>query len=238
MSVSLAIWITVCTANGVAFLATFRRGLDRGLLCLRWYFALAITGNLCTHFSLLHYGYRSLQYKYAYYGADLSIVVLGYFVLARLVELAFEKSTLKLQGLRTVAILLFTGLAACSAALVYLLRGDLTTAYLGREMEQNFSFLGMLLAILLFLGMNVMQVQGVRFRRVVLAFSLLYSSGAIAYSLGAIIPAMDGIIYFYAIPLTSLAGMALIAYSLWVPEPERKPRPAYVPLRSAQEAAW
>ena len=240
MSVSLAIWITVCAANAVAFLATFRRGLDRGLLCLRWYFALAITGNLCTHFSLLQYGYRSVQYMYAYYGADLGIVVLGYFVLARLVELAFEKSALKLPGLRTGAILLFTGLASCSAVLVYMLRGGLSTAFLGREMEQNFSFLGMLLAILLFLGMNVMQVSGVRFRRVVLAFSLLYSSGAIAYSIAVVVPGLGQIISFYAIPLTSLAGMALIAYSLWVPEPERMPRAARAELglKPAQEASW
>ena len=241
VSVSLAIWITVCLANGVAFLATFRRGLDRGLIWLRWYFALAIFGNLCTHFSLLHYGYRSAQYKYAYYGADLAIVVLGYFVLARLVELAFEKSSLKLPGLRTGAILLFTGLAACSVALVYMLRGGFATSYLGLEMEQNFSFLGMLLAILLFVGMNLMQVPGVRFRRVVLSFSLLYSSGAIAYSLAAILPVLGVAIRYYAVPLTSLAGMGLIAYSLWVPEPERQPRVARAAergLQPAQEATW
>lgn len=239
MSVSLAIWITVCLANGVALVATFRRGLDRGLICLRWYFAFAVSGNFLTHFTLLHYGYRSAQYKYAYYGADMGIVVLGYFVLARLVELAFEKSSLKLPGLRTGAILLFTGLASCSAVLVYMLRGGFMTTYFAMEMEQNSSFLGMLLAIILFVGMNVMQVPGLRFRRVVLAFSLLYSSGAIIYSLNAIIPWFHTIAY-YAIPLTSLAGMGLIAYSLWVPEPVRKPRTARAELglKPAQEASW
>ncbi|MGH9480726.1 MAG: hypothetical protein ACRD1L_01430 [Terriglobales bacterium] len=240
MSFSLAVWITVCLANAVAFVATFKRGVDRGLLWLRWYFALAIAGNLCTHFTLVEYGFRSKQYVYAYYLADLAIVVLGYFVLSRLVELAFERSSLKLQGLRTGSILLFTGLAACSAYFVYAMRGHLSAPFIGMEMEQNFSFLGMLLAIVLFIGMNLMQVQGIRFRRVVLAFSLLYSSGAIAYSLAAVLPAVGLMIGVYIVPVTSLAGVGLIAYSLWVPEPERRSRPVRADLafREARGTSW
>lgn len=242
MTFSLAVWITVCLANAVAFLATFKRGVDRGLLWLRWYFALTICGNLCTHFTLDQFGFRSKQYAYAYYGADLVLIILGYFVLSRLVELAFEKSTLKLPGLRTGSILLFTGLAVCSGYFVYSMRGHLSAPLMGMEMEQNFSFLGMILAIVLFVGMNLMQVQGIRFRRLVLAFSLLYSSGAIAYSLAAVLPSVGLTIGVYIVPVTSLVGIGLIAYSLWVPEPERRPRLASADFGFHQvqvrEATW
>jgi hypothetical protein len=51
------------------------------------------------------------------------------------------------------------------------------------ELEQNLSFLGMILTVVLWIAMNAMFVPGVRFRRVVLAFSVLYSSGAILYTL-------------------------------------------------------
>lgn len=182
---------------------------------------LALTADLGEFLTLRSFGYRSAQYMYTYYLADLAVVVLGFVVLVRLVELAFEKSTLRLTGLRTGALLVFSGLAAGSGAIIYLMRGGLTTAGLAREMEQNFSFLGMVLAILLFVGMNLMQVPGVRFRRVVLSFSLLYSAGAIVYALTVLAPAFFQVAY-YAVPVTSLVGMGLIAYSLWVPEPDRQ----------------
>jgi len=223
----------------VALAATFRRGLDRGLRCLQLYFAVAIAGNCCTHFTLLHYGFRSHQYVYAYYGADLAIVILGYFVLARLVELAFEKSSVKLPGLRSGAIVLFTGLAVCSGVLVYLMRGSLSTAYFGREMEQNFSFLGMILAVVLCAGMNLLAVTGLRFRKVVLSFSVLYSSGAVAYAVAAVLPKSAAAVGYYIVPATSLIAMGLIAWSLWVPEPVRNPRAVRlsIPVGAAGEAA-
>jgi hypothetical protein len=147
----------------------------------------------------------------------------------------------KLPGLRTGAILLFTGLAACSGLMVYLMRGGLTTIYFSYQMEQNFSFLGMILAVVLAVGMNVLQVPGLRFRRVVLAFSFLYSSGAVVYSLNALIPAFHAYFY-YLTPLTSLLGMGLIAYSLAVPEPEarfeRAKAQAAAVARLRQEGAW
>lgn len=220
MTVSFAIWISVCLVTAIALAGAWRRKLDRGLICLRWYLALALTADVGIHLTLLRFGYRSAQYKYAYYLGDLAVVIFGFFVLARLVELAFERSTLKLPGLRTGAVLVFSGLATCSAAIVYMLRGGLSIGYLGRELEQNFSFLGMILAILLFAGMNLMHVRGIRFRRLVLSFSLLYAAGAIVYSLEVIIPGLTAL-PLYLVPMTGLAGMALIAYSLWVPEAVR-----------------
>ncbi|MGN6592222.1 MAG: hypothetical protein ACTHJX_04915 [Terriglobales bacterium] len=241
MSFSLAVWLVVCLADLAALAATFRRGLDRGLLWLRWYFALALASNITVHSVLLRYGFDAPQYAYAYYAGDLAIVVFGFFVLARLVELAFEKSSVKLPGLRLGAIVVFTGLAVCSALVVYLGRGGLSAAAYGREMEQNFSFLGMLMAVILFVGMNAIQVPGLRFRRVVLSFSVLYSSGAIAYSLESVLPNFMSFIGYFIVPVTSLAGIGLIAYSLWVPQPAevavREPKPTMVP-DALREGAW
>jgi hypothetical protein len=241
VSFSLAVWLVVCLADLAAFAATFRRGLDRGLLWLRWYFAIALASNVAVHSFLLKFGYTSNQYAYAYYLGDLAIVIFGFMVLARLVELAFEKSSVKLPGLRLGAILVFTGLAVCSAAVVYMSRGGLTTFSFGSEMEQNFSFLGMLMAIILVVGMNALAVPGLRFRRVVLSFSVLYSSGAIAYSLAAVMPHLVDPIMIFIVPVTSLAGIGLIAYSLWVPQPVEKAvkerNSAMVP-DGLREGAW
>ncbi len=219
MSVSLAIWLSVCSATLIALAATWQCGLGEVRKFVRVYLLAALAEDCATHFTLLKFGYRSAEYKYVYYGADLAVVIVGFFVLARLVELAFEKSSLKLTGIRAGAIAVFTGLAVCSCVIVYMLRGQLSTGSLGLELEQNFSFLGMVLAVILFAMINIVQVEGVRFRRLVLSISLLYGSGAIIYSLTAIIPQFRAVAT-YAVPMSSLAGLLLIAYSLWVPEPE------------------
>src|SRR5690348_4056989 len=114
MSLSLGIWLAVVAAKVVALAATWRPKLDRGLVCLRWYLILSLGADVGEFLTLKNFGYRSAQYMYTYYLADLAVVVLGFIVLVRLVELAFEKSTLRLAGLRTVALLVFSGLAVCS----------------------------------------------------------------------------------------------------------------------------
>lgn len=240
MSLSIGIWLGVALAKVIALAATWRPNLDRGLVCVRWYLLLSLGGDLATFWILNTFGYRSLDYKFAYYISDLAIVILGFIVLVRLVELAFQHSSLPLKGIRTVALLVFAGIAVSSGAIVLLMRGELLITGFAHEMEQNFSFLGMILAVLLFVGLNIMQVPGVRFRRIVLAFSLLYASGAIVYSLEAVIPGALAGVYYFLVPASSLIGMALIAYSLWQPEPERKPRTSRMPelARVSGASSW
>ncbi|MGH9467362.1 MAG: hypothetical protein ACRD1Y_08395 [Terriglobales bacterium] len=220
MSYSLAVWLFGLALYAVAFGATFHRGLDRGLMWLRWYFLLSFGGNLLTLLFFLTLGFQSSQYVFAYYAVDLSTVIFGFVVLARLVELAFEKSTIQLPRLRLTGILLFTGIAVGSGAMVYLMRGHLSSSAYSIALDQNFSFLGMLLAVLLFLGMNVMMVPGVRFRRVALCFSIMYSSSAIGYTLMALLPSMKLFLGLYVLPFIGLAAIGLLTYSLLVPEQE------------------
>ncbi len=203
---------------GLCLLATFRHTFDRFLSFLRWYILVVVVGNIVASVSLSEFGVRSASYAYAYYASDIAATVLGFVVLARLVELAFEKSSLKLPRLRLVAILLFTGIFVGSAAIVYLSRGHLSTGAVGAALDQNFSFLGMVLAIILFGAMNAMSVQGVRFRRVVLSFSIMYGASAIVFSIEAIAPSLLHALGTYVIPAVSLGTIALLAFALWVPE--------------------
>lgn len=218
MNFTLAVTVLTYSLFAIWLLATFRRGFERSLVCLRWYLLLVVATNIVPSIFLNEFGVRSHQYAYAYYACDLAATVAGFLVLARLVELAFEKSSLKLSRLRLVAILLFTGITAGSAAVVYLSRGSLSTGSVGAALDQNFSFLGMLLAIILFGAMNAMFVKGVRFRRVVLSFSIMYGANAIVWSLNAMLPAARSEIMAFLLPGVGLGSIALLAYSLWVPE--------------------
>jgi len=58
----------------------------------------------------------------------------------------------------------------------------------------------------------------VRFRRVVLSFSVFYSTGAIVYSLLALAPSLIHLVGFYFLPTINTACILLLAYSVWVPE--------------------
>lgn len=236
MSVTTLIQYVGWAAVSVAIVASFLPRADRGLTCLRWYFVIALLADVAEFGVLAHYGYRSLQYRYAYYGCDLAVVVLGFFVLARLVEVAFSRTEHKLHGFRLGAILLFSGVACCSAYIVYSLHGGLTTAHLGRELEQNFSFVGMILAMVLTVVLNMIRTIGVRLRRVVLSFSLLYSASAFVNSLAALWPSVSPYL-MYAVPFLVTACTGLIAYSLIATEPERRAAMARVPARAA-EGAW
>lgn len=237
MSLSLAIWIAVCAGDALVLAASFARGLHPVVRwCLRGYFAISLASNFVTHGTLLVYGWRSVQYKYAYFGADLLIIFSGYLVLARLLELTFERSKLDLKRLRAGAVLLFTGLTAISALMVLLLRGHLTITTFSLQMEQDFSFLGMVLALVLFALVTFSIIPGLRFRRIVLAFSLLYSVGAISYAVALLVPASyHAILGPFIIPAISLPSTLLIAYSVLVPEAEPVPRAAR--LRHVEEAA-
>lgn len=233
MNFTLVVTVLTYGLLGLAVAAMFRRGVDRGLACLRWYLLVAVGCNVCQAVFLSEFGVRSSQYAYAYYATDIGMTVLGFFILARLVELAFEKSSLKLPRLRLVAILLFTGIFAGSAATVYLSRGHLSTGAVGAALDQNFSFLGMVLAIILFGAMNAMFVKGVRFRRVVLSFSIMYGASAIVWSLNAILPSAHAEIMAFLLPLVGLGSIALLAFSLWVPE---KPEPDAAAIRARIKA--
>lgn len=221
MSLGTTLFLLTLAGNAIAFFALLRRSSEPIFRLMRWFFALEFLVNAFEWYVLLTEGSRSHLYAYTYYGGDLLANIFGFLVLARLVEAAFEKSTLKLPGLRTGAIAVFTGTTACSAAIVYLLRGSLTIGRFSLEMEQNFNFLGMLLAVVLFVLINMMQVPGVRFRRVVLSFSVFYSTGAIVYSLLALAPGLIHVVGGYGLPLINTACILLLAYSVWVPEAPR-----------------
>ncbi|MGH9417469.1 MAG: hypothetical protein ACRD01_12665 [Terriglobales bacterium] len=233
---SLAIWIGVCACYALALAASFTVKLDRAVRwCIRAYFAVALACNFLTHSTLLVFGFRSAQYTYAYFGADLLCIFAGYLVLSRLLELAFEKSKLRLTRLRSGAILLFAGLTAIGALSVFLLRGRLTVITFSLQMEQDFSFLGMALALVLFAIVAFSLVEGLRFRRIVLSFSLLYSVGAIAYAIALLAPTSYPLVGRFVIPAISLPSTLLIAYSLLVPE--REPARRAMALRRVEEAA-
>jgi hypothetical protein len=206
--------------KALALIGAFHRRPARELLCVKGYLLFSIAADLSQFAILRLYGIRSTVYFRTYYYADLAVVVVGYFVLVRLLELAFEQTRFNFPQLRSAALMLFSGLATISAFVVLMgmNRSNQALLVFTGQLEQNLTFLGMILAILLWIGMNVMLVPGLRFRRVVLAFSILYSSGAILYTVEALFG--PSALSRALLELTTPVAAGLFAYTLWTNESE------------------
>ncbi len=222
--------VGLCTRAIALGAAMTRRG-HRKLYAVAIYLALSIVVELIGLWTLHIFGLDSREYRYAYYFGDPLVSIAGFFLLVRLLELSFEHSSLKLPGLRMGAIMVFSGIAVMTAFFV-LSRSSAILIHLGVEIEQNLSFLGMILTVLLWTATNVMRVPGLRFRRVILAFSALYSSNAAVFTVHFLLPGFES--WRLLVPLTGLLGAGLLAYTLMTPEraqPEPQVATASVPLQ-------
>lgn len=189
-----------------------RRYRARGALSL--FVAVSLLVEVADYLALRasHFSTSTVIYRRTYFAADAVVAVVGYIVLVRLLELAFEQSPLRLPRLRSVAMLVFSGIAVCSAALLYNDRGSFAVMRFSVEMEQMLAFLAMLLAMLLFVGVNLVRMPGVRFRRVILAFSILYSAKAIGWALLDLFP--HPALVQVGIPLLAIGGLCWLTYSV------------------------
>lgn len=214
---SYGVWAAICLAKLIALVAAGVRRPYRHLNSLKGYLVVSLMGEACEFIALQRYGFTSHQYRYAYFASDLTITILGFFVLVHLLEKSFEQTSVHLPGLRSGAMLVFSGAATISGFYAFHRFGRSLPAF-STQLEQNLSFVGMVLTLLLWIAMNLMRLPGVRFRRVVLAFGVLYSSGAIIYSIHSLFGDFSD--WRFLVPLSSLLEAGLLAYTLVGPDTE------------------
>jgi hypothetical protein len=206
------VWAAVGGAKLFALVAVYWRREYRRLFALQAYLWLALICEVLELFFFRHYGVRSYQYLVAYFLLDLADAIAGYFILVRLLELAFERTPLPLNRLRPVALAVFSGVTAISGYVVFEQRHALLSISSCKELEQNFNFLGLTMALLLFFGLNFMAVPGIQYRRMVLAFAILYSSRAITWALSMLLA--QSFLWRPVVPLANLACAAVMAYAV------------------------
>lgn len=206
----------------------------RVLSALWIYLGASIAGDVAIFVALhvLHDSVFSGTYRRIYFSSDFVITIAGYLALVRLLELAFDQSPVKLPRLRTTAMLVYSGIAVCSAIPLFQAHGSFSLMRFSFALDQNLAFLAMVLAFLLSVGLNLMRVRGVRFRRVVLAFSILYSSKAIAFILVGLFPHAIRTL----MPLPGLFGFALLLFTVLSKDAapvEARPRTIPAPVEAA-----
>jgi len=212
---SFALFLAGLAVRGIALGSALTRRRHRRLSGIIIYLSLSMLVDFGLLWTLHAFGFSSPQYKYAYYFGDPLVSIAGFVLLVRLLELCFENSALQIPQLRVGAMGVFSGIAVLTAYFV-LSQPQATLIHLGVEIEQNVSFLGMILTLLLWTATNVMRVPGLRFRRIILAFSALYSSNAAVFTVHFLLPNFES--WRLLVPWTGLLGAGLLAYTLMTPD--------------------
>ncbi|MGH9474555.1 MAG: hypothetical protein ACRD2F_07175 [Terriglobales bacterium] len=165
----------------------------------------------------------SLTYAQTYYWGDFICQVLGLLVLLRLAEIAFGKSKLSIPMLRGITLAVIVGCFIVSFATIFSRMGVDSASLKGLdqfalEAEQNLGLVGMFAAFLIWPALGLMKIPGVRIRRLVAAFAVMYSSGSVGWALVAIFgPSGVGSM---TVPLLNILAMVLFAISMAEPDEE------------------
>lgn len=165
----------------------------------------------------------SLVYAQTYYWGDFITQLLGLLVLLRLAEISFGKSKLSIPMLRGITLAVIVGCFIISFATIFARMGVDSASLKGLDQfaldaEQNLGLVGMFAAFLIWPALGIMKIPGVRIRRLVAAFAIMYSASSVGWALMAIFgwTGVGGL----AIPLLSVMAMVLFAVSMAEPDEE------------------
>ncbi len=219
------LWWAVLAGKLLIYAGARRRGPElRQWQALRVYMIFSVVAECLVFLVLDVYGIASLQYRNTYYFFDVTIAVVGYLVLVHLLEPLLEAVPLVQPLLWRGALLVLAALSAVSILMTFRQR-NASFAVFAVDLEQNLSFVGMILTMLLLAGINALRVAGLRFRRTVLSFSVLYSCGAIVYSLLALFRPFSR--WSFAPPAATLLAVLLLGVAVWAPDEYHKPRNSF-----------
>lgn len=179
----------------------------------------------------------SLAYAQTYYWGDFITQLLGLLVLLRLAELSFGKSKISIPMLRGITVAVIVGCFIISFATIFSRMGADAASLSGLdkfalEAEQNLGLVGMFAAFLIWPALGAMKIPGVRIRRLVAAFAVLYSAGSVGWALVAIF-GLTGVGEI-AVPILSVLAMALFAIAMSEPDEESAAGQALAAARAAR----
>jgi hypothetical protein len=201
---------------------------------LRWYLTLTLNMlfafliNVARFVVFYHYGYRSLEYKYAYYYSDAVWTILLYFSIMGLYQATFEEMGVSRQ-IRRGSMLLLGATAIISYLLVRQHNSQLTSRFVV-ELSQNLYFVGVVLTYMLWGALLKMRETRTRLVQLVLALGIYFSASAGAYALRNIYPSLA--IAKMIPPLAGTFLPAAWAYTFWRVPDDARLAPARLALRT------
>jgi hypothetical protein len=165
---------------GFVVCSVYRKSFSRYLF-LNLYFLLAFASSLFRHFVLVHSGFESDEYRYAYFYSDALLTLVLYGALISLYSKVFAELGFS-KYVRICGVLLLVGTAGFSYAVVAQSQERLLTnvAY---ELSQNLYFVGLVLTYVLWGAILKLGETRTRLVQIVLSLGLYFSAYAASYAL-------------------------------------------------------
>ena len=176
-----AVWLICCLLEAAVLVCAFRTNSFRRYLALNLYMGSEFLISIPRLWTLVHYGFRSLQYRYVYYYSDAVVTIILYFAILHLFSHVFDEMGAE-RYLRYGATLLLGGTALFSYLIVQQSGSRLFTRFVF-EMSQNLYFVGMVLTYVLWGAAFKLRETRTRLIQLILSLGVYFSAFTANYAL-------------------------------------------------------
>src|SRR6201987_2036828 len=186
----LEIYVLVCSFS--------RRDFVR-YLSLNAYMGSAALVALGEDFTIQHYGFQSMNYRYYYYYSESLLTILLFGVIIQLYQQVFAEMEASRYIRRAAAFLLAA--TGCFSYLVIHANKDHLTSRFVVELGQNLYFVGVLLTYLLWGAILKLRETRTRLIQLVLALGVYFSATACTYALRNLFPVLQPAVLRWVPPI-------------------------------------
>lgn len=171
----------------VVCLFVSRRALQ--YLSVNIYMLAAAAVTVVQILTLRRFGLSSSTYCYVYYYSDALLTISLFFVVMSFYQQVFRQMGVG-RYVRAASVLLLSGTAAFSLAVVHQNRDHLTSRFVV-EMSQNLYFVGVILTYVLWIAVVRLRETRTRLIQLVLALGIFFSADAGGYALRNLFPGLE-----------------------------------------------
>ncbi len=184
------------------------------------YMCCAALVALGDYFSIKHYGFQSINYRYYYYYSESILTILLFWVVIQLYQQVFEEMAVS-RYIRGAAAFLLIATGFFSYIVIHENKDHLTGRFVV-ELGQNLYFVGVVLTYLLWGAVLTLRETRARLIQLVLALGVYFSATAGIYALRNLFPGLQPNLLRWLPPLMGVWLPLAWAYTFTkVPEDAR-----------------
>jgi hypothetical protein len=189
----LEIYVLVC--------AIFRRSFVK-YLEINVYMSAAALVALGEYFSIHHYGFQSINYRYYYYYSESLLTILLFWVVTQFYQQVFAEMAVS-RYIRGAAAFLLLATGFFSYIVIHENKDHLTSRFVV-ELGQNLYFVGVVLTYLLWGAVLTLRETRTRLIQLVLALGVYFSATAGIYALRNLFPGLQPSLLRWLPPLMGI----------------------------------
>ncbi|MGA6961738.1 MAG: hypothetical protein WBY38_20170 [Candidatus Acidiferrales bacterium] len=206
-----------------------RRELLR-YLPVNTYMGAAALVALGEYFTIQHFGFQSMNYRYYYYYSESLLTILLFWVIIQFYQQVFAEMEVS-RYIRRAAALLLVATGFFSYMVIHANKDHLTSRFVV-ELGQNLYFVGVLLTYLLWGAILKLRETRTRLIQLVLALGVYFSATAGTYALRNLFPGLQPSLLKWVPPLVGVWLPLAWAYTFTKVSEDARLMPARLMVRA------